>query len=96
MATSNYILKLLSEINTRHWVGLKETFDAAALKRFLDDDCFARLHRQALDVPLLRDLLQRLGHRPHEVGHRAVRAAGSRVVEEFADALKKIGKNIFY
>ena len=52
------------------------------------------LHGNTLDVALLRDLLEGCAHGPHQVRHRAVRAARRRVVEELANSLKtKVGKN---
>ena len=50
------------------------------------------LHGDTLDVALLRDLLEGGAHGPHQVRHRAVRAARRRVVEELANSLKtKVG-----
>ncbi len=46
------------------------------------------LHGDTFDVTLLRDLLEGGAHGPHEVRHRAVRAARRRIVEELTNPLK--------
>ena len=52
------------------------------------------LHRDTLDVALLRDLLEGGAHGPHQVRHRAVRATRRRVVEELANSLiQRMDKN---